>query len=238
MEDDPPPGVPEWVVTYGDMMSLLLTFFIMLVSMSEIVSNQKYRAILESLHQRLGYRFAPAAPLGDSFPLNELIERIDLLKLGSFSDDASSTRGTMQRAIAGDDRKVFTQPEGNARRIGPVLQPASDGALTATDVTAIDGVLADLLGEPNKVELRSWVDVDAMADAASARSQRETAYVRAAAVQRRLLDGGLDPLRLRVVVLTSPKGSTLLSEALRRDGAVTLAVLDTYGSSFVGGEAE
>ena len=35
-ENDSSPGVPEWVVTYGDMMSLLLTFFIMLVSLSEL----------------------------------------------------------------------------------------------------------------------------------------------------------------------------------------------------------
>ena len=40
MEEDAPPGVPEWVVTYGDMMSLLLTFFIMLVSLSEIVAEK------------------------------------------------------------------------------------------------------------------------------------------------------------------------------------------------------
>ncbi|MCA9240906.1 MAG: flagellar motor protein MotB, partial [Planctomycetales bacterium] len=33
VEEEPPPGIPEWVVTFGDMMSLLLTFFIMLVSM-------------------------------------------------------------------------------------------------------------------------------------------------------------------------------------------------------------
>ncbi|MEM9701057.1 MAG: flagellar motor protein MotB, partial [Planctomycetota bacterium] len=54
-EDDGPPGVPEWVVTYGDMMSLLLTFFIMLVSMSEISEKSRYREVLASLHDRLGY---------------------------------------------------------------------------------------------------------------------------------------------------------------------------------------
>ena len=32
----PPRGAPEWVLTYGDMMSLLLTFFIMLYAMSTI----------------------------------------------------------------------------------------------------------------------------------------------------------------------------------------------------------
>ncbi len=51
-EDDPPPGVPEWVVTYGDMMSLLLTFFIMLVSMAEMKQDGKVRAALNALEQR------------------------------------------------------------------------------------------------------------------------------------------------------------------------------------------
>jgi chemotaxis protein MotB len=37
MDDEPDEiSIPEWVVTFGDMMSLLLTFFILLVSISEI----------------------------------------------------------------------------------------------------------------------------------------------------------------------------------------------------------
>jgi chemotaxis protein MotB len=52
--DDDSPGVPEWVVTYGDMMSLLLTFFIMLVSLSEVVAENKYRAILDALQKYTG----------------------------------------------------------------------------------------------------------------------------------------------------------------------------------------
>ncbi|MCA9040977.1 MAG: flagellar motor protein MotB, partial [Planctomycetaceae bacterium] len=53
--EDGPPGVPEWVVTYGDMMSLLLTFFIMLVSMSEIRSDTgEARAAMDSIRQSFG----------------------------------------------------------------------------------------------------------------------------------------------------------------------------------------
>ena len=48
-------GVPEWVVTFGDMMSLLLTFFIMLVSMSEIKEEKRYQAMVESLRKRFGH---------------------------------------------------------------------------------------------------------------------------------------------------------------------------------------
>ena len=48
-------GVPEWVVTFGDMMSLLLTFFIMLVSMSEVKEQERYQAMVDSIRQRFGH---------------------------------------------------------------------------------------------------------------------------------------------------------------------------------------
>jgi chemotaxis protein MotB len=49
-------GIPEWVVTFGDMMSLLLTFFIMLVSLSEIKEEETYQALVDSMQQQFGYQ--------------------------------------------------------------------------------------------------------------------------------------------------------------------------------------
>ena len=51
----PPPemGIPAWVVTYGDMMSLLLTFFILLLSFSSI-QEAKFKEAMESLQGALG----------------------------------------------------------------------------------------------------------------------------------------------------------------------------------------
>ena len=51
IEEEPEPGIPEWVVTFGDMMSLLLTFFIMLVSMSEMKQDEKFQAVAESFRE-------------------------------------------------------------------------------------------------------------------------------------------------------------------------------------------
>ena len=38
-------GAPSWTVTFGDLMSLLLTFFVMLFSISEVKQNKVYELI-------------------------------------------------------------------------------------------------------------------------------------------------------------------------------------------------
>ncbi len=60
-EKPPEAGVPEWILTYGDMMSLLLCFFIMLYAIStlEIV---KVQAAIESLSEGFGYKGATPVP--------------------------------------------------------------------------------------------------------------------------------------------------------------------------------
>ena len=70
-DDDDAPGVPEWVVTYGDMMSLLLTFFIMLVSMSEMKSNSgKTRAALDAIRAAFGPTKGTSGAPGESSQTN------------------------------------------------------------------------------------------------------------------------------------------------------------------------
>jgi len=48
-----PPGAPAWMTTFGDMMTLLLTFFVLIVSMSS-VEVEKFRAAMASFQGSLG----------------------------------------------------------------------------------------------------------------------------------------------------------------------------------------
>lgn len=42
-EPDPPPGAPDWIVTFADMISLLVTFFILLLTFSSMEENEAFR---------------------------------------------------------------------------------------------------------------------------------------------------------------------------------------------------
>lgn len=52
-EEEAKAGAPEWMGTYGDMVTLLLCFFILLFSMSS-VDAQKFQAIVQSFSGSLG----------------------------------------------------------------------------------------------------------------------------------------------------------------------------------------
>ena len=54
----PPKGsdIPEWVVTYGDLMSLLLCFFILLAAFSELKDPDEYRKVIIAIQEALGYQ--------------------------------------------------------------------------------------------------------------------------------------------------------------------------------------
>lgn len=48
--------IPEWVVTYGDLMSLLLCFFILLAAFSELKQEREFRKVLEKIQEALGFQ--------------------------------------------------------------------------------------------------------------------------------------------------------------------------------------
>lgn len=52
-QEDPPPGAPVWMTTYGDMVTLMLCFFVLLFSMSS-TDIIRFREVLESFQGAYG----------------------------------------------------------------------------------------------------------------------------------------------------------------------------------------
>lgn len=234
MEDDDAPGVPEWVVTYGDMMSLLLTFFIMLVSLSEIIENDKYRAILDALQRYTGYKTTPTSPPGDHFPLNSVIEK--LKTLGSFAQQTRGTAGIRTDAVEGESVHVYRTRDGSARLVGEPLRFAPLSAdLTDESKHRLVEISHALSGKPNKVEIRGHASPRSEHPNRTPADQMVLCYRRARAALEFLLSRGVDRDRLRIVTYgdLQPANITGDEKAVQHD-RVEVFIIDAYAEEYVG----
>lgn len=98
--DPPSQGAPEWAVTYGDLMSLLLVFFVLIASYSNL-DVIKYRALTGSMQTAFGTRD----------------RTLDDAKL-----DSSPTAGIASAAEERERRWVEREVESVVREIGGPLQ--------------------------------------------------------------------------------------------------------------------
>lgn len=94
-EDTPAPGSPAWMSTYGDMVTLLLCFFVLLFSMSTI-DAAKFEALASSLSQTFSIFTAGSTAIGDGVlisngvsQLNELSEYFNTTGQTADSDETT-----------------------------------------------------------------------------------------------------------------------------------------------------
>jgi chemotaxis protein MotB len=235
MDDDAPPGVPEWVVTYGDMMSLLLTFFIMLVSLSEVKANQKYRAVLESLQKHVGYRAGPLTPPGDYFPGSSMVE--DSTMLGSFSDKGKGKGGIKApQTPDGDDVRVYMPRHAQAVPAGePILFAPFSVELTAEGTQHLREMARKLSGKPNKIELCGHTASRPLPEGHPQATLMALSYARGRKVYDLLVAEGLERQRLRIVAYAdhAPLVASHDAHELNED-RVEVQILDAHLGEYRG----
>ncbi|MEE4359489.1 MAG: OmpA family protein [Desulfococcaceae bacterium] len=76
-------GAPEWVTTFGDLMSLLLCFFVLLLSFSEM-DRQKYKIMTGSMARAFGVqkkRQVMGIPMGDKIIARDFDQEAVMLQL-------------------------------------------------------------------------------------------------------------------------------------------------------------
>ncbi|KUO76108.1 MAG: hypothetical protein APF77_02140 [Clostridia bacterium BRH_c25] len=78
--DQPPAGAPAWMSTYGDMVTLLLCFFVLLFSFATL-DVQKFEAIAQSMSGSLGVLDSGITlsmePLVNTFPADSPTEEVE-----------------------------------------------------------------------------------------------------------------------------------------------------------------
>ncbi len=153
-------GIPEWVVTFGDMMSLLLTFFIMLVSLSEIKEEETYQAMVDSMQREFGFeRTVSAVTPGESKPRDANFAVLSTMGRAQKKDTA--TGGVPQKAPTGEDPHVRIVRPGQMTAVGSVIFFAmgSDELDTRAKRILAESA-AQLRGKPQKIEIRGHTSAE------------------------------------------------------------------------------
>ncbi len=194
----PKAEVPEWVVTFGDLMSLLLCFFILLAAFSEIKKPRNYQEVIDSVNNATGID----GGLGLSQILEAIAENSDVsdrTEKSKRDDDKRSTNENVDPNVPGREEKVAVVQEGARHAIGAsIIFEAGSYELTKRNKDMIQSQIAPKIrGQKYIIPVvgHSW----GIEEKRSGLGFDELAYRRAQVVKDFLVrECAIDPAILRV----------------------------------------
>lgn len=228
IEEEPDAGIPEWVVTFGDMMSLLLTFFIMLVSMSEIKKDEQYQAVVESIQQQFGHDSSTASLVpGNKASRNSALQSI--ATMGSSQRRSTEQGGSNVDSVQGDKLKVQTVRPGNNSTLGGVVYFGEDDAiLTESARRDLLRIVPQIAGKPQKIEIRGHTSRKPTNGIETYRDHWDLAYARCYATMQFLVEHGIESERFRLGAAgsTEPIDNGLSPDRRKRNARVEVLMWD------------
>jgi chemotaxis protein MotB len=236
-EESPPAGAPEWVVTYGDTMSLLLTFFIMLVSMSEVKEDKKYQAMVESMRKQFGHDLSMLSLTPGSLrPRNNFFDKLATLGRAQKLDTHSG--GDDVQGPSGDFPRVQIVRPGSRTAMGTVIYfRGEETALTEQQRAYLRSAAAVLLGKPQKIEIRGHTSLRPASPAAGIADNWDLAYRRCRSVYEVLTqDLKVESDRIRMSTAGASEPVEIGSDPikLKQNSRVEVFLLDETVEDFFG----
>ncbi|MDA0283081.1 MAG: OmpA family protein [Planctomycetota bacterium] len=230
-EEDAPPGVPEWVVTYGDMMSLLLTFFIMLVSMSELKDEGKNRAALNSMKEVFGPMDGTSGAPGRTFNSQSDSQH---LNANSARNNFGLNAGSVDSNGSGGQEKAGKSVNhGEIVTVGGSLEfDQFETNLTAEATTELDRLIDAIKRLPNRIIVRGHSFAEPVRRKPQFRDQHDLSFARAQSVAKYLIEKNIDPQRIQVSAAgdAEPRELTRNLDDRRRNRRVDVFTVDRYVS--------
>ncbi len=193
-------GAPAWMVTYGDAMTLLLCFFVIIVSMSEQKRDQRFQQVMESLRRAFGgYDGSVGAVPIENVPSNTLIAKLlqlevpDLRKNKGDADEVGIHGKKFRVTNVRDGLEVVVGGRVTFERFSATLKPeARDLIARAAEV---------MRGYNTKILVRGHTTHEQLPEDSLYEDARDLSYARARAVALELERNGVRRLRMTPVAV-------------------------------------
>ena len=230
-------GAPEWMVTYGDAMTLLLCFFVILVSMSEIKEDERFQQVMESLRQAFGGHVGSTGtvPIKND-PTNTLIAKLLELEIPELTDQKGDSD---EKGIHGRKFRVTNVRDGLEVVVGGLITFERFSATLKPEARElIANTALRLRGYNTKLLVRGHTTREPLPEDSLYEDARDLSFARAKAVARELTESGVRPVRIVLVAAgdTEPlvrQAYTEKRRALNRrvEILVTEDLIDDYAGS-------
>lgn len=226
------------MVTYGDTMTLLLCFFVIIVSMSEIKEDERFQQVMESLRQAFGgYDGSVGASPIDNIPTNSVLLRLMELELPPLRDKKQGD--TDVEGIEGKKFRVTNVRDGIEVVVGgKIAFSRFSGVLMPEARDLIAKTAERLRGYNTKILIRGHATREPLPTDSLYADARDLSYARTRAVMRELELNGVRSARLVPIALgdTEPLVRQAYEEerrALNRrvEILVTEDLIDDYAGS-------
>lgn len=195
-EDSGGGDIPEWIVTYGDMMTLLLCFFVLLAAFSELKKDSDYQQVVDAIKEAFGYQGGTGMlPITDP-PTQSMLKILDEISLKSRTkmkrsqSNVQGMQGDYSRVRRVRNGLMFTLG-GNAvfDRESSTLKPEAQAQLRSV------GTL--LRGRNNKIDIRGHAESKTLSPGSPYHDLDELAFARAWNVKQFLVNEmGIDGSRI------------------------------------------
>lgn len=229
--EEKPEGAPEWMVSYADMITIMMSFFVIMFALSSKKDEKAQQATAASFE----YRFGPAwRPFGQIGP--------GLLPRGTQRTPAGDKkgRGMMFGAKPGgdiDDEKAAASPSlriripGHGDRIdvgGVVEFDESSDRLSQRETDRLRAIAEEVAGKPQKIEILGHTTKRPMPPNSPYKDHWDLAYARCRSAMQQLVSMGIDPKRIRIGVAGSnePAYQGDAPEMVKRNARVDIYLLE------------
>lgn len=231
-EEDPPAGVPEWVLTYGDLMSLLLCFFVLIASFSQMKTEEKKNAIIRSILKQFGQPESLSR-----FDISSQMNRTrsergqSAVPLNDSNNPRKHATRSARTATPGDSDRVRILQEGKRQIVGgPALFERGSADLTPEAKDALEQATRGLAGKWHIVDVQGFESTEPLPLASKFADPIDLAYARTRAVVDYLASSCGIPRELIRASIAAPLDAAP-TDAEKADGMSERVVITTLEST-------
>ncbi|UCG33027.1 MAG: OmpA family protein [Phycisphaerales bacterium] len=232
-------GAPAWMVTYGDMMTLLLCFFVILVAMSEVKKDRKYEDVVRSIQEAFGFVGGLGRVPTHMVPRTSMLDK---LQEAAKPHEPSNIGDSQQQGIQGKSFRISQVREGvEVAYGGPITFERFRAELSPTGAEQAAKIAELVRGHNTKIEVRGHATSEPLPADSPYRDAYDLAYERARSVAEGLIGQGIRASRIRIVAAGDTerlKGQAYSEDRRAANRRVEVLVRESLVTEFAGEEAD